>query len=308
MDPALDAARPGQGGRGRGGPVPSVNDLIVAACALALRGIHSSTAPSSTGASSSTTASTSASPSRPTTASSSSTCADADTHVTRRDLGRESGCSPAACARGPIRPAELAGATFTVSNLGMFGMTRDHARDQPAAGCDPRRRRGDRQARARPGRRDRRPPADDADACPATTASSTGPTPRASCATWATCSRPRCACCCDPPIDGDRRERHPLGSTRPAGRSAHGHPRRRVRPAARRPLRRHAARRLRRRGDQGRGAAARRRDARLGPPAPQRPLAVVVDPRAQQVVRDAEPARGGGPGARTRARARRPTS
>ena len=35
----------------------------------------------------------------------------------------------------------------------------------------------------------------------------------------------------------------------------------------------------------------RRRDARLGPPAPQRPLAVVVDPGAQQALRHAEPAR-----------------
>ena len=39
----------------------------------------------------------------------------------------------------------------------------------------------------------------------------------------------------------------------------------------------------------------RRRDARLGPPAPQRPLAVVVDPRPQQALGDAEPARGRGP-------------
>ena len=57
------------------------------------------------------------------------------------------------------------------------------------------------------------------------------------------------------------------------------------------PVRRHAARRLRRRRDQGRGAAERRRDARLGPPAPQRPLAVVVDPRAQQALGHAQPAR-----------------
>ena len=37
---------------------------------------------------------------------------------------------------------------------------------------------------------------------------------------------------------------------------------------------------------------ARRPDARLGPAAPQRPLAVVVDPRAQQALGHAEPARG----------------
>ena len=58
----------------------------------------------------------------------------------------------------------------------------------------------------------------------------------------------------------------------------------RVRAAARRPVHRHAARGLRRRRDQDRGARRRRRDARLGPPAPQRPLAVVVDPRPQQAL------------------------
>ena len=42
--------------------------------------------------------------------------------------------------------------------------------------------------------------------------------------------------------------------------------------------------RLRRRRDQDRGAGRRRRDARLGPPAPQRPLAVVVDPGPQQAL------------------------
>ena len=84
-----------------------------------------------------------------------------------------------------------------------------------------------------------------------------------------------------------QRPRRPAGR----GRDAHAHPRRdrlpggdmaeplsglardRVRPAARRPVHRHAARRLRRRRDQDRGARRRRRDARLGPPAPQRPLA-----------------------------------
>ena len=99
--------------------------------------------------------------------------------------------------------------------------------------------------------------------------------------------------------------RHRVPRPRPAagrGRDAHAHPRRgrvpggdmaeaasraardRVRAAARRPVHRHAARRLRRRRDQDRGARARRRDARLGPPAPQRPQPVVVDPRPQQAL------------------------
>ena len=44
----------------------------------------------------------------------------------------------------------------------------------------------------------------------------------------------------------------------------------------------------------------RRRDARLGPPAPQRPLAVVVDPGPQQALRRAQPARARGPADRRR--------
>ena len=50
---------------------------------------------------------------------------------------------------GQITPPELSGATFTVSNLGMYGMTADRARDQPAAGRDPRRRCDPRGARPR---------------------------------------------------------------------------------------------------------------------------------------------------------------
>ena len=71
--------------------------------------------------------------------------------------------SPNASAAGEITPAELSGATFTVSNLGMYGMTAITPGDQPAAGRDPRRRRDPRASR--PGRRrDRRPLADDAHA------------------------------------------------------------------------------------------------------------------------------------------------
>ena len=51
--------------------------------------------------------------------------------------------------------------------------------------------------------------------------------------------------------------------------------------------------------------AERRPDARLGPPAPQRPLALVVDPRAQQALGRAQPARARGPGDRRASSARR---
>ena len=95
---------------------------------------------------------------------------------------------------------------------------------------------------------------------------------------------------------------------RPDGAAARRPARRRVRPAAGRPLRGHAAGRLRRRRRQGRGAAGGRPDARLGPPAPQRPLAVVVDPGPQQALGHAQPAHARGPGARARGCAPAPTS
>ena len=56
---------------------------------------------------------------------------------------------------GEVTPPELSGGTFTVSNLGMYGVIELHRRDQPAAGGDPRRRR-DGGARRPPRRRDRR--------------------------------------------------------------------------------------------------------------------------------------------------------
>ena len=62
-----------------------------------------------------------------------------------------------------------------------------------------------------------------------------------------------------------------------------------------------AAGRLRRRRGQGRGASGRRPDARLGPPPPQRPLAVVVGARAQQAQHHPQPAHRARPGDRRRA-------
>ena len=44
--------------------------------------------------------------------------------VAGRDRRRRRACSPRRCATAPIAPAELAGGTFTVSNLGMFGVAR----------------------------------------------------------------------------------------------------------------------------------------------------------------------------------------
>ena len=51
------------------------------------------------------------------------------------------GRSPRKVRDGTITPPELSGGTFTVSNLGMFGISNFHAGDQLAAGGDPRGRR-----------------------------------------------------------------------------------------------------------------------------------------------------------------------
>ena len=60
------------------------------------------------------------------------------------DRVRDPGAGRSASATATITPPELSGGTFTVSNLGMFGISSFAAGDQPAAGGDPRRR-GDRE-------------------------------------------------------------------------------------------------------------------------------------------------------------------
>ena len=80
------------------------------------------TAPTATAPSSSTTASTSASPSPPTTRCVVPTIFDADS----KSLGEIAAESRELAGRvrdGESTPPELSGATFTVSNLGMYGMT-----------------------------------------------------------------------------------------------------------------------------------------------------------------------------------------
>ena len=49
---------------------------------------------------------------------------DADTQVARPDRRARRARSPSACATGKITPPELSGGTFTVSNLGMYGIKR----------------------------------------------------------------------------------------------------------------------------------------------------------------------------------------
>ena len=91
---------------------------------------------------------------------------------------------------GSITPPELSGGTFTVSNLGMYGIDELLRRDQRPAGGDPRGR-GDRREAGRPRRRDRHRPPDAASPSPATTASSTAPTAPSSWPGSGRCSKSR---------------------------------------------------------------------------------------------------------------------
>ena len=80
---------------------------------------------------------------------------------------------------GKLVQADLEDGTFTISNLGMYGVDRFVAVLNPPQAGDPRRRR-DRGAAGRPRRRDRRAPADRARRSRATTARSTAPPRRSS--------------------------------------------------------------------------------------------------------------------------------
>ena len=73
-----------------------------------------------------------------------------------RQIATETRALAARVREGTITPPELSGGTFTVSNLGMYGVTTLLGRDQPAPGGDPRRRRDRREAR-RPRRQRSRP-------------------------------------------------------------------------------------------------------------------------------------------------------
>ena len=52
---------------------------------------------------------------------------DADRKGLRADRDRVAGARRAGCASGTITPPELSGGTFTVSNLGMYGISNFHA-------------------------------------------------------------------------------------------------------------------------------------------------------------------------------------
>ena len=111
----------------------------------------------------------------------------------RKSLGEISRDARALAERvraGQITPPELSSGTFSVSNLGMFGIKRFTAVDQPAAGGDPRRRRDD-AAAGRARRRGRGAARSWSSRSPATTASSTAPTPPSSSAASASASRTR---------------------------------------------------------------------------------------------------------------------
>ena len=121
-EPRRRGAGPDQGGRrrGRGRPVLQRHGRSRPArsrCASS----RAPTAPTATAASSSTRGSTSASPSPPRTRSS---CRPSSTRTARacaRSPARR-GRWPPRVRDGQITPPELSGGTFTVSNLGMFGI------------------------------------------------------------------------------------------------------------------------------------------------------------------------------------------
>ena len=66
---------------------------------------------------------------------------DADTKALG-EIARETRTLAERVRDGSITPPELSGGTFTVSNLGMYGIAQLHRDRQPAAGGDPRGRRG----------------------------------------------------------------------------------------------------------------------------------------------------------------------
>ena len=51
-----------------------------------------------------------------------------------RQIATESRALAQRVREGTVTPPELSGGTFTVSNLGMYGISNFHAGDQPAAG------------------------------------------------------------------------------------------------------------------------------------------------------------------------------
>ena len=124
----------------------SLNDLLIKAvrarrCARARvqRAVHAATR------SSSTSASTSRSRSRSPTAWSRRSCA---TPTRRASSPSRARCatSPARARAKKLKPEEMSDGTFSISNLGMFGIDAFSRRHQPARGRDPRGRRGARRA------------------------------------------------------------------------------------------------------------------------------------------------------------------
>ena len=102
--------------------VPSVNDFVVKAVALALREhTRLSTAPSSTDDASATAESTSELPSRPTMRCSSRQSSTQTSSHLPSSRPRPA-TSPHGARTRQLTPEELTASTFTVSNLGMFGV------------------------------------------------------------------------------------------------------------------------------------------------------------------------------------------
>ena len=107
--------------RGDSDKAPTYNDMVVKAAALALREHPARTAAIATGVCSCTRASTSASRWRPQNALVVPTVFDAD-EKSLGEIARETHALADRVRAGAITPPELGGGTFTVSNLGMYGV------------------------------------------------------------------------------------------------------------------------------------------------------------------------------------------
>ncbi len=125
-----------QAAGGPGGHVPTYNDMVVKACALALRE-H----PRANGELPRRAPAAALARQRRRRGRRARRAGRADRVRRRRkslgEIARETRALAERVRDGTITPPELGGGTFTVSNLGMYGVEQLHRDHQPAAGRDP---------------------------------------------------------------------------------------------------------------------------------------------------------------------------
>ncbi len=195
MSRAVDARARIKAAAGEGEVVPSFNDMVVKACALALREFPRANGSYRDGKVEEYSRVNVGVAVAARDALVVPTVFDADTKGLRQ-IATETRALAARVREGTITPPELSGGTFTVSNLGMFGVTSFSAVINPpqagilAVGAIQRGSGRPRRSRSSPAIRCRSP-------SPATTGSSTGPTAPSSWRESATCSKSRCSWHCE---------------------------------------------------------------------------------------------------------------